>query len=117
MNPKEEAHFKVLRAVDANPSLNQRKLAKELGISLGKVLYCLQALLEKGSIRAQTCKNSNNKIAYTYLLTPQGIDQKAKLTLRFLERKRREYEELRLEIEALSHDAQLMQNESRGKCR
>jgi EPS-associated MarR family transcriptional regulator len=98
---KEEAHLKVLRAIDAEPTLSQRDLAKQLGISLGKTNYCLQALLEKGWIKAKNFKNNKNKIAYSYLLTPKGIDQKAKLTLRFLDRKRTEYEALKHEIEQL----------------
>lgn len=98
---QEEAHFKVLRAINAEPSLSQRDLAKQLGISLGKTNYCLQALLEKGWIKAKNFKNNKNKIAYSYLLTPKGIDQKTKLTLRFLDRKRIEYEALKSEIEQL----------------
>ena len=101
---REEAHFKVLRAIDATRSLSQRELAKQLGISLGKTNYCLQALLEKGWIKAKNFKNSKNKIAYSYLLTPKGIEQKSKLTLRFLDRKRAEYKALQSEIEQLSKE-------------
>lgn len=97
----EEAHLKVMRLIEANPELSQRELAKDLGISLGKANYCLKALLEKGWIKARNFKNSKNKIAYSYLLTSSGIDQKAKLTLRFLERKRAEYELLKSEIDEL----------------
>lgn len=109
-NAQEEAHFKVLRAIDANPSSSQRELAKQLGISLGKTNYCLQALLEKGWIKAKNFKNNKNKIAYRYLLTPKGIDQKAKLTLRFLDRKRAEYEALKHEIEQLRKEASKSSN-------
>lgn len=102
---REEAHFRVLRAIEANPTLSQRELARTLGISLGKTNYCLQALLRRGWIKAKNFKNNKNKIAYSYLLTPQGIDQKARLTLRFLDRKRAEYAALRQEIAQLSREA------------
>ena len=95
----------MLRAIDANPAISQRELAKQLGISLGKTNYCLQALLEKGWVTARSYKNNKNKIAYSYLLTPKGIEQKAQLTLRFLERKRAEYESLKREIEQLRKEA------------
>lgn len=101
----QDAHLRVLRAIEANPSLSQRELAKELGISLGKTNYCLQALLEKGWIKAKNFKNNKNKIAYRYLLTPSGIDHKSRLTLRFLESKRKEYEALKREIDQLSREA------------
>lgn len=93
-----------MRAIETSPSLSQRELAKELGISLGKTNYCLQALLEKGWIKARNFKNNKNKIAYSYLLTPKGVEQKRKLTLHFLERKRSEYESLKSEIEQLRNE-------------
>lgn len=99
---QEEAHLKVLRAIEANPALSQRELAKELGISLGKTNYCVQALLEKGWIKARNFKNNKNKIAYSYLLTPKGIDQKATLMMSFLKRKESEFDALRREIERLT---------------
>ena len=105
MTLKEEAHLKVLRTLDGNPSLSQRELARQLGISLGKTNYCLQALLEKGWIKAMNFKNNKNKIAYRYLLTPSGIDHKSRLTLRFLESKRKEYGALKREIDQLSREA------------
>lgn len=104
MTLKEEAHLKVLRTLDGNPSLSQRELARQLGISLGKTNYCLQALLEKGWIKAMNFKNNKNKIAYSYLLTPQGVDQKAKLTVAFLKRKEAEFEALKHEISRLREE-------------
>ena len=95
-----------MRAVAASPSLSQRELAAELGVSLGKINYCLRALLEKGWIKVQNFKNSNHKIAYSYLLTPKGIEQKGRLTRRFLERKRQEFEALDQEIEMLSREVE-----------
>jgi len=98
---QEENHLKVLRLLEANPHLSQRDLAGALGVSLGKTNYCLKALLGKGFIKMQSFKKSQNKLAYAYLLTPDGIVEKAGLTVRFLARKVAEYESLTLEIEAL----------------
>jgi len=84
--------------VSTNPKMSQRDVARELGISVGKVNYCLKSLVEKGWIKATNFKNSRNKIAYTYLLTPTGIEEKARVTARFLQTKMREYDELKVEI-------------------
>src|SRR4051812_7001218 len=94
-----------MRLVQARPGLSQRDLARELGISLGKVNCCLQALIAKGWITASSFRNSQNKVAYIYLLTPGGVEEKAKLTLRFLNAKVREYEQLRAEIEQMRREA------------
>ncbi len=101
----EDAHFKVLKIIDTNPTISQRELARELGVSLGKTNYCLKALLDKGLIKANNFKNSSNKIAYAYLLTPKGIEQKTQMTLSFLKRKRTEFETLKREIELLEREA------------
>lgn len=85
--------------------MSQRDMARELGISLGKANYCLRALIQKGWIKADNFKNSRNRTAYMYLLTPRGIEEKARLTLRFLQIKVREYETLRIEIEQLQREA------------
>src|SRR3989338_6679821 len=95
----DDTHYRLLRLLEANPELSQRDLARELGTSLGKINYCLNALIEKGWVKAQNFRNSRNKLAYAYLLTPQGIEQKAKLTVRFLRRKIAEYNTLETEIE------------------
>ena len=97
-----EAHYRVLKALEANPNLSQRQLATELGISVGKANYCIKALIDAGWVKARNFRNSNNKLAYTYLLTPSGMRRKTKLTLRFLEHRRREFEALRREIAVLS---------------
>jgi len=81
-----------------------RDLARELGISLGKANYCLQSLMEKGLVKANNFKNSNNKKAYIYYLTRKGIAEKARATTRFLNRKMAEYEALQREIETLKHE-------------
>ena len=100
-----DVHYKLMRLVQKNPELSQRDLARELGISLGKVNYCLQALIGKGWIKASNFTNSQNKAAYIYLLTPRGVEEKAKLALRFLNAKMREYEQLRVEIEQMRSEA------------
>lgn len=100
----DEMRFKLMRLLEENPKLSQRDVAREIGISLGRVNYCLQALVHKGWIKASHFKNSRNKLAYRYLLTPRGIEEKARLTLRFLQMKVREYESLRDEIEQLRRE-------------
>jgi len=102
MNP--EIHLKLLKALEANPEINQRELAASMDMSLGKVNYCIKALLEKGYIKTQNFRNNKNKLAYLYLLTPSGVEEKAKLTVSFLQRKIREYEELEKEIAALKKE-------------
>src|SRR5690554_3859687 len=100
----DEYRYKVLKLLAENPNLSQRDLARELGISLGKVNYCIQALIEKGMVKAGNFKSSQNKQAYAYLLTPKGIEDKAKVTARFLNRKLAEYETLQAEIECLREE-------------
>lgn len=90
-----------MRLLGNMPELSQRELAATLGMSVGKANYCLRALIEKGFVKAENYRTSNNKLAYFYLVTPSGIEAKAELTRAFLARKVREYEELRLEIERL----------------
>ncbi len=96
-----ETHLQLLRLLEDNPELSQRELAHELGISVGKINYCVSALLARGWIKARNFKNSRNKLAYAYLLTPSGIEQKAALTVNFLRRKLDEYERLHQEIAEL----------------
>jgi EPS-associated MarR family transcriptional regulator len=100
----DEVRYKLLGLLEANPKLSQRDVARELGVSLGKVNYCLRLLMEKGLIKAINFKNSKNKVAYMYLMTPRGIEEKAGVTLRFLQRKVREYEELGADIERIRQD-------------
>ncbi|MCZ8255591.1 MAG: MarR family EPS-associated transcriptional regulator [Polaromonas sp.] len=97
----EESHLQVLRLLQTNPRVNQRGLADALGISLGKTNYCLKALMNKGLIKVQNFRSSDNKLAYAYLLTPSGVAEKSKLTSEFLKRKLAEYELLQAEIEQL----------------
>jgi EPS-associated MarR family transcriptional regulator len=101
----DEHRYKILRLLERDPQLSQRALAAELGLSLGKVNYCVQALIEKGLIKARNFRNSQNKSAYMYYLTPKGIQEKARVTVRFLKSKIAEYEQLKSEIEQLRRDA------------
>lgn len=102
----DEMRYKLMRLLEANPGISQRDVARELGISLGKANYCLQALISKGWIKATNFKNCHNKVAYMYLLTPRGLESKATLTLKYLQIKMREYEALRVEIEDMRREAQ-----------
>lgn len=95
---------KLLRILEENPEVNQREISEILGISLGKVNYCLKALMDKGWIKAKNFKNSKNKLAYAYFLTPMGIEEKARITVRYLKVKMQEYEEIRKEIEELKKE-------------
>ena len=94
----EELRLKMLRLIEANPSMSQRQIADALGISLGGVNYCLRALAEIGLIKVGNFAKSGHKLGYLYLLTPQGIKEKTKITASFLAKKRHEYETLRQEI-------------------
>ena len=98
---RDELRLRVLRALGANPKLSQRQLAAELGVSLGGVNYAVKALVERGFVKADNFRKSDNKVAYLYVLTPQGVAEKASLATAFLGRKLEEYDVLRQEIEAL----------------
>jgi EPS-associated MarR family transcriptional regulator len=97
---QEDTYFRVMKVLEEYPEITQRELAAKLGLSLGGINYCLTALVEKGFVTARNFSN-NSKIKYAYLLTPKGIKEKTALTYRFLQRKRQEYEDLKLEIEGL----------------
>ena len=98
----------VLRLLAASPHLSQREVAASVGVSLGKANYCLRALIAKGFVKAENYRKSSNKLAYLYLLTPAGVAAKANLTRQFLARKVKEYEALRLEIEGLERERELV---------
>ena len=91
-------HFDLLRKIDNKPKSTQRDLAKELGFSLGKLNYCLKALKDKGLIKIKNFKINPQKINYIYVLTPKGISEKTKLTVNFMKRKMKEYDELQKEL-------------------
>tara|TARA_Y100000768_G_C23688476_1_gene545710 strand:- start:181 stop:489 length:309 start_codon:yes stop_codon:yes gene_type:complete len=94
-------HFEVLRTIQKKPKASQRKLAEELGFSLGKLNYCLKALQEKGLVKIQNFSSQKNKVKYfqQYILTPKGIAERTRLTVNFMKRKMKEYDELRKELE------------------
>ena len=96
-----DVHFRMLHLLQEEPALTQRELAQKLGISLGGVNYCLKALIEIGHIKVDNFSKNPNKSVYLYLLTPRGINEKAKLTLSFLKRKMSEYQALKKEIDSL----------------
>lgn len=100
----DEMRLKLMRLFEAHPQASQRDAARELGISVGKVNYCLRALLHRGWIKANRFRNSRHKVAYRYLLTARGIEAKTALSVRFLRIKMREYEMLRGEIEELRRE-------------
>jgi len=98
---QEDTHFRIMRILQENPDFTQRELAEKLGLSVGGLNYCLNALIDKGFVKMQNFSNSKNKFKYVYLLTPMGIAEKVALATRFLSRKMEEYESLKLEIESL----------------
>jgi len=100
----------LLQVINANPQMTQRDLSSHLGLSLGKINFLVKAVIEKGFVKAENFKNSKNKIAYLYLLTPIGIEEKAKITYRFLKRKMAEYEKLEKEIQQLKKEVELLDN-------
>ena len=100
----DSTRYHLLRILERDPRISQRALARELGLSLGKTNYCLRALMEKGWIKASNFRNSHNKAAYMYILTPRGLSAKARITKHFLERKLREFEQLEKEIEQLREE-------------
>lgn len=100
----DEYRYKILKLLEAQPEISQRELAKSLGVSLGKANFCLKALIDIGLIKASNFRNSQNKLAYMYLLTPTGIEAKSSITLRFLKSKMQEYELLQAEISALMQE-------------
>lgn len=101
----DEYRYRILKLLEADPQASQRRIADELGISLGRVNYCVQALIEKGLVKANNFRNNANKRVYLYLLTPRGIEEKARVTARFLRRKLDEYETLKRELQELQSEA------------
>lgn len=101
----DEYRYKILKALEKNPEISQRDLASELGISLGRVNFCLKALIDVGLLKVSNFKNSRNKLAYMYLLTPSGVKEKSLITERFLKLKMQEYQALEAEINMLRADA------------
>jgi EPS-associated MarR family transcriptional regulator len=103
----DEYRYKILKLVEGNPEISQRELAKELGVSLGKANFCLNALIKVGLLKVTNFRNSKNKLAYMYLLTPDGIEKKASITLSFLKYKMQQFELLQQEIKSLQSEADI----------
>ncbi|MBN8473920.1 MarR family EPS-associated transcriptional regulator [Sulfuritalea sp.] len=99
-------HYRLLKLIEANPGINQREMAQAMGVSLGKVNYCVKALVQKGIIKIHGFRNHGNKRAYMYLLTPGGIEAKARLAVSYLKHKMAEYEAIRNEIEELRRETE-----------
>ena len=96
-----QSQYQILKSLEKDPNYTQRQLSKDLDLSLGKVNYCLKSIIEKGFVKIDNFKNSKNKSQYSYLLTPKGVEEKARLTMDFIKIKTREYEQLKDEIETL----------------
>jgi EPS-associated MarR family transcriptional regulator len=103
-NIQEDTHLRIMRILQVNADLTQRELAEKLGMSVGGLNYCLNALIDKGLVKMQNFSNSKNKFKYVFLLTPMGIAEKVALTTRFLSRKMEEYEAIKSEIEAFKSE-------------
>jgi EPS-associated MarR family transcriptional regulator len=108
---QEDTYFRVLRMLQDNPDVTQREIAEKLGISTSGLNYCLKALIERGWVKVQNFSQSKNKFGYIYVLTPQGIAEKALLASRFLKRKMTEYEQLQTEIESLKAEMSCVESD------
>ena len=109
----QDIRLDLLRKLESNPEFTQRELSRDMGVSLGKVNYCIKKLTEKGWVKLTNFSHNPNKIGYAYLLTPQGIEEKTRLTFSFLKRKVVEYEALKKEINALQLESEEIVNERR----
>jgi EPS-associated MarR family transcriptional regulator len=98
MNVNEQEELDILRKINDKKLKSQRQIAEDMGMSLGKLNYCLKALKKKGFIKYQNFKNNKNKKNYLYILTPKGISHKTRLAINFMKRKMREYDELKKEL-------------------
>ena len=112
MNRK-DIHLDLLRKLEGNPEYTQRELSQEMGVSLGKINYCMKKLIEKGWVKLSNFGHNPNKSVYIYLLTPKGIEQKARLTFSFLKIKIKEYEMLKDEISILQQDSEKLKSEQK----
>jgi len=107
---KRDIHLDLLRKLESKPHFTQRELSREMGVSLGKVNYCMKKLTEKGLIKLTNFTHNSNKMGYAYLLTPSGIEEKSRLTFSFLKRKIIEYEVLKKEINTLQLESEEIAN-------
>ncbi|PCK10084.1 MAG: MarR family EPS-associated transcriptional regulator [Alteromonadaceae bacterium] len=103
----DELRYKLLKSIESDPKISQRQLASQMGLSLGKVNYCIKALVDVGYVKLQNFTQSQNKLGYCYNLTPKGISEKSSVTMRFLKSKQDQYEALKVEIEVLRKEAEV----------
>jgi EPS-associated MarR family transcriptional regulator len=111
----DQTRYRILKLLEAEPHASQRRIAHELGISVGRVNFCLQALVTKGLVKVNRFRSSSNKRAYLYLLTPTGLEEKARVTARFLRVKLAEYEMLKSEVEELRREVARAADSAGGK--
>ena len=102
----QEIHYRILNLLADEPRIGQQDMAREMGISIGKVNYCITELAKHGLIKIKRFKNAHTKLPYTYLLTPHGMEEKGRITIQFLKRKLEEYDEIKRQIEALARDVE-----------
>lgn len=110
----DRTRYRLLKLLQTNPELSQRQLAEELGVSVGKINYCLNALLGKGLVKVRNFRDNQNKLAYAYYLTPKGAKEKVRATVGFLKRKLEEYQGLEREIEELRREVHATEREPDG---
>ena len=109
-NDDQEIRYRIFKLLSDEPSLTQRQMAEQMGISLGKFNYCLNELVQKGFVKINRFKSSQNKAAYMYILTPRGLEEKTKITVRFLKRKVEEYEKIKQQIEEIRRETEDLDN-------
>jgi len=110
----DNTRYRLLKLLEAHPELSQRQLAGQLGVSVGKINFCLRALLDKGLVKMRNFRDSQNKLAYAYYLTPKGAQEKVRATAGFLKRKIEEYQGLEREIEELKREVRATGGEPDG---
>ena len=98
-----EIDLEILRNIEVNPNLTQRQMAKDLGVSLGKINYLIKSLIKKGSLIIHNFRTSDNKLGYVYVITPEGLEQRKKLTVLFLKRRSEEFDKLKKEMERIEN--------------
>jgi MarR family transcriptional regulator, temperature-dependent positive regulator of motility len=115
MNPREQAHFRILKIIETNQDITQRELAGQIGLSLGKTNYLLNALIDKGAIKIKNFRRADNKLRRViYLLTPAGLRERLRLTKGYIARKEAEYDALKSELEALRRDSETQPERAQG---
>ena len=114
LNQREDLRYRVLRLLETNPRMSHREIAKAIGGSTGAVNYCINALIEKGMVKVSNFRSSDNKLRYAYILTPEGINEKASLTASFLRRKIQEFHAIKFEISEILAETGIVENEPLG---